>query len=635
MVDGARNALLGYLYQLLGTAVVSIRDVSSGSDAWAQLIARVGQGEVVSEEFGQDAVVHPAARPSSGVTAIQFKHSSAAGKSIERTEFIDILFAFDQSRRYAAKSGVTIEHFALVTNRQLDAQVRAIFDHKINPTPHKSLKIKTTRKNGMATVTSTKWLTPYEGDKEAAAAAWHAIIRSLEVFSGECFEADVQRLREFAARYGVLDLEWGRCLDSLVGAFVRETSEGRTVRVTREWLKELLVGDREAANLRFGCRLTPHITTICLNQLNHKTTTQHKVSPQHYLERDIQQQLHAEMEQFSVVFVTGGGGRGKSLAVINYLRSVADKRLVWSEGADTASERQVVEAITSVRLPSGPLGGVDRSLGNIRARLETANDSRRPLCIIDLDGIDEAPARIAEIRELINLCWARGIPENSPASVVVTCRSEAGSRTKADLISHWLGTPEPDLVQGVGFVALDNFSVHELVDAARLLNGEPEERIIRASGAGMAGYAVYSAAVPEKILLSLRHPVVWGCYASLPELDRNRVLDSNSSSLNSLAQQLHDRFFRRCQKRRSWRNVQMLKRTLPEIARSTANSGPPYPESTWDLACEQCIDSSEARDLYNESLSYGIIEQDSGRSWRWVHSFLVDYLITLDGGRHG
>src|SRR5438874_1298541 len=35
MVDGARNALLGYLYQLLGTAAVSIREVASAADAWA------------------------------------------------------------------------------------------------------------------------------------------------------------------------------------------------------------------------------------------------------------------------------------------------------------------------------------------------------------------------------------------------------------------------------------------------------------------------------------------------------------------------------------------------------------------------------------------------------------------------
>src|SRR5258708_1534960 len=139
MVDGARNALLGYLYQLLGTAAVSVREVASAADAWAHLIARVGQGDLLSEEFGQDATVHPAATPSRGVTAIQFKHSATAGRLIERDELIDILVAFDRSRLQAATDGVVIEHYALVTNRRLGPRAQEIVDHRANPTPHRSL----------------------------------------------------------------------------------------------------------------------------------------------------------------------------------------------------------------------------------------------------------------------------------------------------------------------------------------------------------------------------------------------------------------------------------------------------------------------------------------------------------------
>jgi hypothetical protein len=150
MVDDARNALLGYLYQLLGTAAVSIRELASGADAWAKLIARVGQGALLSEEFGQDAIVHPAASPNRGVTAIQFKHSANADSLIDRNELIDILVAFDRSRQEAASGGVIIEHYTLVTNRQLDTRAQAIVDHRANPTPHRYLRV-TTAKSG-------KWL---------------------------------------------------------------------------------------------------------------------------------------------------------------------------------------------------------------------------------------------------------------------------------------------------------------------------------------------------------------------------------------------------------------------------------------------------------------------------------------------
>ena len=75
----------------------------------------------------------------------------------------------------------------------------------------------------------------------------------------------------------------------------------------------------------------------------------------------------------------------------------------------------------------------------------------------------------------------------------------------------------------------------------------------------------------------------------------------------------------------------MLERALPEVARATAGP-PPHPPEAWDRACQSCLDRTEARGLYNESLSYGIIERDAGRTWRWGHPFLLDHLTTLGGG---
>jgi hypothetical protein len=630
MVDGARNALLGYLYQLLGTAAVIVRKVPSTADAWAQLIARVGQGELLSEEFGQDATLRPAATPNRGVTAIQFKHSANASTLIKRDELIDILLAFDRSRREAASDGIVIEHNALVTNRQLDPRAQEIVDHRANPTPHPSLMLSTARGRKPVTV-NVKRLEPYQGDQNRAAAAMHEIIQSLELFPGETFEADLHRLREFAARYGVLDREWEGCLNSLVGAFICETAQGGTITVTREWLKEHMVGDRDAANLRFGCPFTPHISTVCRDRLDQRINMQHRIPPEFYLEREVQLALQTQLEQYSVVFVAGGGGRGKSLAVANFLRSVADRQLVWSEGAATASEEGLVRAVTTARLPGHQGGGADRCLGDIRARLEVANGSRRTLWTIDLDGIDEAPDQFRQLRELINLCWARGSRDASPASLVVTCRSETGSRTREIFISRWLDTPEPDLVDGVGFIELNDFVAHELVDAARLLNGAPEQRIIRTASPSEVGVPQHSTPVPEEILQSLRHPLVWGGYASLPEPDRSGILDGEPVPLGRLAEQLHGRFLRRCQVRKRWKDDRMLQRALPAVARHNAGP-PPYAPEAWDQVCQSYLDRTEARDLYNESLSYGIIERDAGRSWRWGHLFLVDYLATLSGG---
>ncbi len=635
MVDGARNALLGYLYQLLGTATLKVRDVPSAADAWAQIIARVDSGAVLSEEFGQDATIHPAAALDRGVTAIQFKHSATAGSLIERYELIDILVALDRSRHEAESRSVLIEHYAIVTNRRLDPSAQAIVEYQTNPSPHPSLNLRTATDKGKPIEGNVKRLKPYGGDPAAAAAAWHSVIQALKVFPGETFEADVDRLRQFAARYGVLDREWTQSLDSLIGALIRETTEGRTFDITLAWLKEHLIGDEAAANLQFGCPFTPHISNVCRERLEERAKRQHTIRPQDYLERQIQQEIQDQTQQYPVVFVSGGGGSGKSLAVVNFLRSIADRQLIWTEGAITATEELLVREVTAVRLPKGGRAGVDQYLGDVFARLTIANGNRRPLWTIDLDGIDEAPERVAPIRTLINLCWARGSRDASPASLVASCRAEAGYRSKEDLVAQWLDTPEPGLVDGIGFVELGDFTDQEIVDAARLLNGTPERRIIW-EGTRSAGAVRHDfAPVPDQILLSLRHPVVWGGYASLPEAERNGVLDGERIHLDHLAERFCVRFLVRCRTRKRWRDAQGLESALKKVAHATNIRRPPYSIDDWDQASQVCLDRAEARDLYHESLSYGLIKREASRSWRWGHPFLADYLASvLGGGTH-
>lgn len=631
MLDGARNALLGYLYQLLGTAAIRIREVTSATDTWATILAQVGRGHVVSEEFGQDATIHPSAAPKQGVTAIQFKYSGSASGVVGRDDLIEILCGFDRSRREAEAVGVRIDRYLLVTNRSLDAKAEEIFSHRTSSTPHPSLKLVTARKNEPVPGNVSR-LIPYNGERDLAANAWHSIMQAFEMFTGETFEADLVRLRCFASRYGVLEHEWENRLNSLVGAMVRATAQGGAFDVTYDWLKTNLIGDSNALNLQFGSPYQPHISAYCLERLTERARRQHRIRPEFYLERQIQQDLAAELEQHPVVFVAGGGGRGKSLAVLSYLLSIAGRQVVWSEGAAAAGEEELVGALTVARLPGRQHGGSDRCLHHVRARLDVANGPGpdRPLWTIDLDGIDEAPDRYSQIRELINLCWAGGRREVSPASLVVTCRSPNGSRVRECLIGQWLDMPEPVLAEGVSVLHVGDFIDNELLSAARLLNGAPEQRIIRSLSTEEPLVTDSMLPVPDEVLQTLRHPVVWGGYATLPEHDRHGILDQQSAPLIRLAAQLHDRFLRRCRVRRRWRDERMLECALPMVARTIMGT-PPYRIESWDQACELCLDRTESRDLYAESLSYGIIERD-GRDWRWGHPFLAGYLATTEGG---
>ena len=451
MLDGARNALLGYLYQLIGTASVRVREVADGDDAWAHLIARAG-GSLHSEEFGQDAAVRQIAAPGAGVTAIQFKHSAVTAKAVERSELLDILVAFDRSRNEAASSGVTIDRYSLITNRQLAAGAQEVLSHSKSQTkPHHSLVLPT-HKGGKPIAENEKRLAPHRGNATAAASAWHEVLRNLDVLPSVTSETDLLRLRAFAARYGVLEHEWANRLNALIGAFVSGTASRGTIDVTREWLKEHLIGDAGAANLDFTNWFDPHIGTTCRARLEGRLRQEHRVPEGCYLERRVHQELQAALTLCPVVFVTGGGGCGKSLAVARYLASVADRQLVWSESAGAATEMTIVNAIVAARLPHRRHGGSDGSFSTIRSRLDAANAGRCPIWTIDLDGVDEAPERRSELSQLIRLCWAHGSLTDSPASLVVTCRTTTGTRTREWLISHWLGTPEPDLAANVGFV---------------------------------------------------------------------------------------------------------------------------------------------------------------------------------------
>jgi len=350
----------------------------------------------------------------------------------------------------------------------------------------------------------------------------------------------------------------------------------------------------------------------------------------------MEESIRDQIASHPVVFVYGDGGCGKSLAVAEYLRSVCERQLVWSELATSATEPAIVQGINRVRLPGSPGGGSDHSLFDLRARLNVANRDGRPMWTIDLDGVDEAPGNRAEIRHLINECWAEGNVERSPASLLVTCRSPAaGDRAKGQLVSDWIGTPEPDLVQGVGFVYVPEFIDQHLAQAAILLNGLPEQRIINSLDPNFGSWSRQlpdTETISDEIIQALRHPVVWGGYASLSEAGREGVLAGDPTSLATLAEQLLTRFLLRCHARRMWSDELMVEKGLTAAARSITVA-PPYSIEDWEQGCEPFLGAAEARSLYSEALSYGLVRRDAVANWRWGHRFVVDYMATRSNAR--
>src|SRR5947209_5116341 len=100
MVDGARNALLGYLYQFVGLLGLKARALDpreSNDSLECELVVWAGKGTVIHEEFGQDAAFRLLA---GGTVLVQFKYSASADRQeIDLPDLLEIIHRFDESSR--------------------------------------------------------------------------------------------------------------------------------------------------------------------------------------------------------------------------------------------------------------------------------------------------------------------------------------------------------------------------------------------------------------------------------------------------------------------------------------------------------------------------------------------------------
>jgi hypothetical protein len=627
MQDGARNALIGYLYQLLGTAALCIRWVSDGDDAWASLTAEDDALHV--EEYGQDAILRPPPHSGRTARAIQFKYSTTERSEIAPQELKEILLRFDASRREALADGVFVGRYELVTNRVASKGAQKILDEGRGAARPRGLLLRDGEK--------PKWLEPYDGDPVRAANAWHSVLRDLSVHRPASFEGQLDELRQFSKQYGVLDDEWKDRVNGLVGLLVAQTATGLPVDLSRRWLKGQIAGDADAVSLTFGVSQKPRIADSCQKQLLERLEDNHSATAlRYYVPREAQRKIRDELAKWPLVLVYGQGGCGKSLAVGKYLQSVSDRQLVWSTPASHASEREVVEAFTRLRLPASGGIAADRSMRHIRARLDIANPGDRLLWIIDLDGVDEVARSPCDLRAMIKLCWNRGDRDSSPASLILTCRSQTTEIAALQIVSYWLDTAEPRLVKDrIGLIAISDFSDEELVQAATMRNGPAERRIVRALDPGLSAMMGdrdhRETSVPDHLLRSLRHPVVWGHYAELDDDQRCHVLDCDAEWLGQLAERLRCRFILRCTKRRPCIEPEGVRHALSAVARATAHAQQ-HPVQEFQRSCDATLGSGGAEWLRHECLTYGLILNDSADSWRWAHRFFVEYLATAREG---
>ncbi len=379
--DGGASSLLGYLYQLVGTASVSV-SVNNSTPASTSPEDFVFEAET----FGQDAVL------SAGHTVqlIQFKYSASA-KPIGPGELADVLMTFERSQQ-SVKSPRTVVAWILKTNRPLSLASNAIMAGTRPPG----------RRVAASHVRTIRRLVGQHFD-----------------FSRSTFDDYHNVLLDRATRLGV-DYT-SAATNSVVGLLMRiATNTPELRRIDRQAMDDALAGYSGAQLLSAvdsAARLREELIRLAREQRG--------IEIGDAISRpDVDKLLHSN--ESALALVTGHGGSGKTLSVLKALYDSLDRRPILVGALmppGSISSQSVSELVSSWRSVDGaPTESLD---GSLRRVIRANPDVPRPVLVLCLDGLDER--RWQERREAQDLVlrfyeWhQRATP--SDVLLIITCRA--------------------------------------------------------------------------------------------------------------------------------------------------------------------------------------------------------------------
>jgi hypothetical protein len=639
MRDGARDALAGYLYQIVGTASLRARAIKvtdSREELSCELIELVQKGTLHHEEQLQDALVTTHPENEERAVAIQFKYSrTPIPRMIRKSELIKIIQSFDRSRKSCVIPGVTIDRFVLITNRTLDASAEALFRERDSKTTVTELPRPKSKSKGGINKQRRPIVDEYNSPS-AATKSWNDVRRRLE-FRGASFESFLDALRDFATDHGLDENEFDEAIDKLVGSVMDDTVRGHLV-IDRDWLTRCFVRARDALTLHLASERGT-VRAAAAEKLHLFLAPSIAATEATLISRRRIERVREAIHQFPIVFVTGDGGCGKSVLAAQSLLEESSEKLVLAVRAwDATSHDCLGRELNGIRSRDYSHDLQIETPRQLLDRLRRSNpETRPPLLVVDLDGLDEVhESSHADVRGLINLFWNPERPGRVDSVLVLTCRTSAKStqQEKEDLISIWLNTENPQLfLDHVETVPIGEFNNEELRTAARRLGEDVHRRIGASLKEGFASdtnaFEVLGGGVIEidsMMVDSLRHPVMWGVFAILDPSQRSLVLSGDRELLNFMARQFLNRFSRKSHQRRSSLSAEQIEYGLRSIGNIDLSDQPLRERQVHWIQATPALGENESAYLYREALSYGLIREESPGVWRWRHVFVGDYL---------
>lgn len=615
-MEGGQAALAGFLYQFLGSGALAAMNSSltvhkaegdqSDTDISA-IFGNIAATALKPEVFQQDAVLEWSGEAipegEERRSLIQFKYSADSNRSITDSELKEIASKLAVSEQEANEQHALPADYWLISNRTLNS----VATQTLRDVDKKGRRgrppnwLKSLRKLSVVKVAASDWL---------------------------------KTLDRFACRYGVLEVELEDGIPTLIGRLAITAGHES---IDERWLKRVLFQDPELRSI------SPQdlLAKVQKGIKNHQGICQ---IPEKLIRRNKIVELIEGCRRSPIVGIRGDGGCGKT-ALIHQAFSELSRHdngvpYIVCQPAEEVTSNWLCGIIGGWRGSQLPFGN-QTEIAVSRLQRAQVGDSL-PVLVCGIDGLDEAIAKVqthsfsTTIGRHLRAAWEEFDPvlDQPPRWTIVL-----SFRNDRDLDSAWTGYHDQQVRNNIPMVDLEDFNDREIVEAADSIDPSVGSRI-QAAVSNITGMDDFLAdgmgenrhtaqPISKDLLITLRHPVMWGCFAALnPEIQR-KIIDGDVMATGDLVSEFVQRFIYKLKRRR--RDLQHLdvQGALKTISNHCVGKHQPYlRDAQWiDPVCTcHHWERNEANLLWREALSAGIVQIDQSDSWRWTHQIVPDWL---------
>lgn len=641
--DGGRTALSGFLYQTLGVLGIVAAGTCEGPDFddpdLSALLRITRRADVSGEGFDQDAFMvdsSTGAKVERRAILAQFKFSrnpnaptaTMYSKGLQE----DVIDKLDKAATAAKELGYKPSTYVLVTNRPL------------GPGAGQNERVRQLH--------ASDDLFPTGSDDDTKPILYVATVPRIEEW--------VEKLEAFGRGLGATAPEIDKGLNTLIGQLVSDARTVNTI-VDETMLIEAFTGSATAR----------YLTSKDVAPRSHENLANVSLKPTQALaRRRVVEKIADLSRQRAMVVVHGFGGCGKTSALYQW----ADETIAYADthnfatfsgsfthidAADRVNPRWATGIICDWAMHPAISGRRSAAANESLERLIIANpDVTHPILHLGLDGLDEeirSDQRNDDVDDVLQWFFEedkRVFRSTDPPrmTLIVTCRKgpqEIVERLGLNRDAFPYEGPLP------AEVLVDDFSPDELIDAASNMPPVLRARIegmVRSSGVSAVGaslqlvdFADYrsvssvgsftpTAHVDADIATALRHPVIWGAFRRLQEVDQMAALNGDTDALRRLARGVVTRTCVKARQRNSaaFSEQEFVFTLLRAVAQNTDGHKPNMMRQ-W-MAVGQMEDAQSkavtVQALYKEAVSAGIIREESRTMWRWHHRMIWEYLKT-------